>query len=65
MAVGGNSESLEMEDIPLTDFTHPSAEHEDLSVLSKGRKWSLFACSCLLQFLLQLDMSSVAVTLPV
>lgn len=31
----------------------------------KWRKWSLFACSCLLQFLLQLDMASVAVALPV
>lgn len=65
MAVVGNSESFGLEEIPLTELTHPPAEHEDLSGLSKGRKWSLFACSCLLQFLLQLDMASVAVTLPV
>lgn len=40
-------------------------EREDLSGLRQRRKWSLFACSCLLQFLLQLDMASVAVVLPV
>ncbi|ROV94340.1 hypothetical protein VMCG_08652 [Cytospora schulzeri] len=39
-------------------------EKEDLSTLPKWKKWALFACSCLLQFLLQLDMAAVAVTLP-
>lgn len=40
-------------------------EKEGLSTLPRWRKWSLFACSCLLQFLLQLDMAAIAVTLPV
>lgn len=40
-------------------------EKETLSTLPRWRKWALFACSCLLQFLLQLDMAAVAVTLPV
>lgn len=40
------------------------SQHSLLKV-AKWRKWSLFACSCLLQFLLQLDMASVAVALPV
>lgn len=33
--------------------------------LKRWRKWSLFGCSCLLLFLLQFDMASVAVALPV
>lgn len=54
-----------LEDIPLNEPEKPFPEREDLSGLGKGRKWALFACSCVLQFLLQLDMASVAVTLPV
>ncbi|KAJ0122635.1 hypothetical protein J7T55_003150 [Diaporthe amygdali] len=38
-------------------------ERQSLTTLPKWRKWSLFACSCVLQFLLQLDMAGVAVTL--
>lgn len=45
--------------------TKSSPDRQDLPPLEKWRKWSVFACSCLLQFLLQLDMASVAVTLPV
>ena len=52
-----------------TSSTRPESgsckENEFLSTLAKWRKWALFACSCLLQFLLQLDMAAVAVTLPV
>lgn len=40
-------------------------QQEDLTKLAPWRKWSIFACSCLLQFLLNLDMASVAVALPV
>lgn len=50
---------------PLTESKRCLPEREDLSRLGRRRKWCLFACSCLLQFLLQLDMASVAVTLPV
>lgn len=38
---------------------------QDLTNLAVWRKWSIFVCSCLLQFLLNLDMAAVAVTLPV
>lgn len=50
---------------PTEPGAETSNEKEDLSALPKWRKWALFACSCLLQFLLQLDMAAVAVTLPV
>lgn len=51
-------------------MTQPTAfaadqERQSLTTLPKWRKWSLFACSCVLQFLLQLDMAGVAVTLTV
>lgn len=42
-----------------------TSEREDLSGLDRWRKYCLFACSCLLQFLLQLDIAAVAVSLPV
>ncbi|KUI62702.1 hypothetical protein VP1G_09828 [Cytospora mali] len=45
--------------------TRALQEREDLSTLPRWRKWALFSCSCLLQFLLQLDMAAIAVTLPV
>lgn len=43
----------------------PYLQVQNFTKLPPWRKWSIFACSCLLQFLLNLDMASVAVTLPV
>lgn len=40
-------------------------QREDMSGLGSRQTWSLFACSCLLQFVLAVDMASVAVSLPV
>ncbi|KAJ4397336.1 hypothetical protein N0V93_001561 [Gnomoniopsis smithogilvyi] len=39
-------------------------EQIDLANLAPCRKWCIFTCSCFLQFLLNFDMASVAVTLP-
>lgn len=36
-----------------------------MSGLGSRHKWSLFTCSCLLQFVLSVDTVSVAVSLPV
>ncbi|KUI70160.1 hypothetical protein VM1G_05744 [Cytospora mali] len=56
------------EEDPGSSWANPKTrairEREDLSTLPRWRKWALFSCSCLLQFLLQLDMAAIAVTLP-
>lgn len=65
-STSNSSSSAGIQDTHMRDDEKGAAvQVGDLSRLAVWRKWSVFACSCLLQFLLNLDMASVAVALPV
>lgn len=53
------------QEVSMSNDREPLLQRENLSKIRTWRKWSIFACSCWLQFLLNLDMAAVAVALPV